>query len=106
MASFLTRALLLPVGPDLFVDDAGSLHEPDINALASSGITVGCGPSLFCPDAPVTTGSDGGVPPSGSRTATGRTGLDPIRLAASSAAPTIPASFRRAAGTVSTGTSR
>ena len=56
MASFLTRALLLPVGPDLFVDDAGSLHEPDINALASSGITVGCGPSLFCPDAPVTRG--------------------------------------------------
>jgi hypothetical protein len=56
MASFLTRALLLPIGPDLFSDDDGSPHEPDINALASAEITFGCGPSLFCPDTPVTRG--------------------------------------------------
>ena len=56
MASFLVRALLLPIGPDLFTDDQGSPHEMDINALASSGITQGCGPSLFCPQAPVTRG--------------------------------------------------
>ena len=56
MASFLARALLLPAGLDLFADDNGSPHEADINALASSGITLGCGPSAFCPQAVVTRG--------------------------------------------------
>jgi hypothetical protein len=56
MASFLTRALLLPIGPDLFSDDEESPHESDINALAAAEITLGCGPALFCPQAPVTRG--------------------------------------------------
>ena len=56
MASFLARALLLPAGLDLFADDNGSPHEADINALASAGITLGCGPSAFCPQALVTRG--------------------------------------------------
>jgi hypothetical protein len=37
-----------------FVDDDGSLHEPDINAIAAVGITAGCGPSIYCPSALVT----------------------------------------------------
>jgi hypothetical protein len=50
MASFLTRALALPMSPtDFFTDDAGSLHEEDINALANDGITLGCAPGLYCP---------------------------------------------------------
>jgi hypothetical protein len=56
MASFLVRALGLPLtSTDYFDDDAGSMHQPAINALASSGITTGCGPSrLYCPLSGVT----------------------------------------------------
>jgi hypothetical protein len=32
-----------------FADDEGSVHEPDIAAIAGEGITAGCGPYLFCP---------------------------------------------------------
>ncbi len=51
MASFLARALGLGwVPPDHFDDDDGSIHEVDINALASAGITTGCGAwRRFCP---------------------------------------------------------
>jgi hypothetical protein len=50
MASFLTRALGLPAaGFDYFDDDAGSMHQPAINALAAAGVTGGCGPRQFCP---------------------------------------------------------
>jgi glucose/arabinose dehydrogenase len=54
MASFLVRTLILPSGPDLFGDDEGSLHEADINALTRAGVTFGCAPLKYCPDAPVT----------------------------------------------------
>lgn len=58
MASFLTRALTLPMSPtDFFTDDTGSVHEADINALAMAGITRGCNPPAndqFCPTASVT----------------------------------------------------
>ncbi|MGF1668357.1 MAG: S-layer homology domain-containing protein [Acidimicrobiia bacterium] len=44
-----------PAGdPDTFSDDNGSVFESDIEALAASGITRGCGPESFCPDDPVT----------------------------------------------------
>jgi hypothetical protein len=56
MAAFLTRALGLPAGPDVFVDDDGHLFEADIQALARAGITLGCGPGVFCPDGLVTRG--------------------------------------------------
>src|SRR5690606_110402 len=53
MASFLVRALDLPrTDQDFFVDDNGSVHEADINALAAAGITRGCNPPAndrFCP---------------------------------------------------------
>ncbi len=53
MASFLVRAVELPpVAADHFVDDEGSVHEADINALADAGITFGCNPPVndrFCP---------------------------------------------------------
>ncbi len=51
MASFLARALGLPVTTvDYFDDDdARPTHEADINRLAASGITGGCGPRRFCP---------------------------------------------------------
>jgi hypothetical protein len=55
MASFLVRALSLPdQGGDAFTDDAGSIHEADINRIAAAGITLGCAPGLFCPEQPVT----------------------------------------------------
>src|SRR5688572_13168517 len=39
-----------------FLDDDGSPYEPYINAVAGAGITIGCGPLLFCPNALVTRG--------------------------------------------------
>ena len=55
MASFLVRSLDLPaITTDVFVDDAASPHQADINALAVAGITEGCGPNMFCPNDPVT----------------------------------------------------
>jgi|GEM_PF-1207354 len=59
LASLLVRAFDLPPGPDVFGDDEGAVHEPDINALAAAGITIGCNPPVndrFCPDTPVTRG--------------------------------------------------
>jgi len=58
MAAFLNRALgLAPAGTDYFTDDAGTVFEADINAVAAAGITKGCNPpanDLFCPNASVT----------------------------------------------------
>jgi|GEM_PF-1401301 len=55
MASFLTRALDLPsTSRDYFSDDNTNKHHSNINALAASGITVGCGGTRFCPDGTVT----------------------------------------------------
>jgi len=55
MASFIARARNLPAaGTDYFPDDAGSVHEADINRLAAAGISNGCGGGLYCPTAPVT----------------------------------------------------
>jgi Lysyl oxidase/S-layer homology domain len=55
MASFLARARALPppIG-DYFVDDAGSIHEADINRVREAGIAFGCGAFLFCPAQTVT----------------------------------------------------
>jgi type VII secretion-associated serine protease mycosin len=55
MATFLVRALNLPhVGTDYFTDDIASTHEANINAVASAGLTTGCGPSRYCPSGAVT----------------------------------------------------
>ncbi|HSJ28850.1 MAG TPA: S-layer homology domain-containing protein, partial [Acidimicrobiia bacterium] len=55
MASFLVRSFgLEPSQTDHFVDDAGSSFEPDINSLASAGITLGCGSGRYCPHGAVT----------------------------------------------------
>jgi spore germination protein YaaH len=55
MASFLARALGLPAATaDYFSDDAGSIHEADINRVAQAGITVGCSPTAYCPTQTVT----------------------------------------------------
>jgi hypothetical protein len=55
MATFLTRALGLGAAPtDYYSDDAGLVHEQDINSVALSGITRGCGPALYCPNSTVT----------------------------------------------------
>jgi spore germination protein YaaH len=54
MASFLARALGLPAATtDYFTDDAGSIHEADINRVAQAGITSGCGGSSYCPNGTV-----------------------------------------------------
>ncbi len=52
----LSLALSLPPG-GTFVDDDGNVHEGSIEAIAASGITVGCNPPTgdrFCPHEPVT----------------------------------------------------
>ena len=52
MATFIVRALgLAPTETDYFTDDDNSSHQASINALAASGITLGCsdGPGLYCP---------------------------------------------------------
>ncbi len=55
MASFLARAFkLASSSTDYFADDNSSIHEGDINRLAQSGITGGCGPGRYCPRASVT----------------------------------------------------
>ena len=52
--SFLARALeLTGPAPNAFTDDNGNTHEANINRLAASGITSGCGPNLYCPGASV-----------------------------------------------------
>ena len=57
MASFLVRAFeLARSSVDRFTDDEGSIHENDIDALAASGITAGCGGTRYCPRNPVTRG--------------------------------------------------
>ena len=60
MAAFLVRALDLPQGViGRFTDDDGSTFETDIEALAASGITLGCNPPAndrFCPGRPVSRG--------------------------------------------------
>jgi len=57
MATFLVRALDLPVAEtDHFSDDDGSAHEAAINALATAGVTGGCGADSYCPSQAVTRG--------------------------------------------------
>jgi hypothetical protein len=60
MAAFLVRALDLPPGTeDAFDDDADSIFEGDIDALAAADITRGCNPPTndrFCPNDNVTRG--------------------------------------------------
>lgn len=58
-ASFMVRALGLTEGggDDLFTDDDGSVHEADIDRIATAGVTLGCNPpdnDEFCPDDIVT----------------------------------------------------
>ena len=51
MAAFLVRAFRLPwTSRDYFTDDEKSIFEGDINRLAKSGITAGCGGTRFCPN--------------------------------------------------------
>jgi hypothetical protein len=55
MAAFLTRALgFPPANRDYFTDDTGSIFEDHINRLATSGITMGCSPTTFCPNTNIT----------------------------------------------------
>ncbi|MBW3659376.1 MAG: S-layer homology domain-containing protein [Actinobacteria bacterium] len=58
MASFLARKIRaagveLPTGPDRFFDDAGSVHEEAINALANAGIADGLRVGAYAPSAPI-----------------------------------------------------
>lgn len=55
MAAFLVRGFALPpTATDFFDDDATSTFQADINALAASGITTGCGATTYCPKGLVT----------------------------------------------------
>ena len=55
MASFLARALALPgTATDFFTDDAGNIHETNINRVAAAGITKGCSATMYCPKLNVT----------------------------------------------------
>ena len=71
MISTLLTALLLAVTPTTanddplppggsFVDDNGSVHEADIEAVSAANVTIGCNPPFntrFCPLLPVTRGA-------------------------------------------------
>lgn len=55
IATFLTRGLDLPSGNATFTDvPAGHAHAKGIAAVASAGITTGCAPDRFCPNAGLT----------------------------------------------------
>ena len=57
MATFLARALgLESIQGQGFLDVQNTAHAPNINAIANTGITLGCVPdgSRFCPEQPVT----------------------------------------------------
>ncbi len=57
MATFLTRALVLPASPSAdFTDTEGNTHTANIDALAAAEITTGCEqePLNYCPNDPVT----------------------------------------------------
>ena len=55
MASFLVAAFdVAPSSVDHFGDDDDSIHEDDINALASAGLASGCTSSRYCPESSVT----------------------------------------------------
>lgn len=58
MATFLVRAFAgegpFDPAPNAFLDDEGSVHEPDIDRLASMGVTNGCGEERYCPFGAVT----------------------------------------------------
>jgi hypothetical protein len=50
MSAFLSRAFSLPyTSRDYFTDDETNEFEGNINRLAASGITAGCGGTRFCP---------------------------------------------------------
>lgn len=58
MAAIPVFAQTLPPG-GTFIDDNGSVHEGDIEAIAAAGVTRGCNPPTndqFCPDDSVTRG--------------------------------------------------
>ena len=64
MASFLARALGLPAATrDYFSDDAGSMHEADINRVAEAGIAFGCGGRPLLPGRSRDPRADGRLPP-------------------------------------------
>ena len=61
MATFLVRAHdslapSLPAGTDRFFDDGGSVHEANINKVASAGLAAGTSPTTFAPSSPVLRG--------------------------------------------------
>ena len=57
MASFLARGFDLPAAVrDYFADDDTSVHQTDVNRLAESAITGGCGGIRYCPTAAITRG--------------------------------------------------
>lgn len=54
LAAILVRAFdITPGGPDAFDDDNDSIFEAEINAVAASGFSGGCGERRFCPTDPV-----------------------------------------------------
>ncbi len=60
MLRIALAALLVVLPGGRFVDDTGSVHEANIEAIAEAGITVGCNPPAndrFCPNQPVTRGA-------------------------------------------------
>ena len=55
MATFIAKGFELePSSDDAFSDDAGNVHENDINAVAAADVAQGCGGTRFCPAPSVT----------------------------------------------------
>ena len=53
MASFVARAFALSPTPSPFTDTADNVHEENIGAIATAGITLGCAANQYCPSDPV-----------------------------------------------------
>ncbi len=104
MAVFLLKAdegagWLPPPATGVFDDvPVSSPYAAWIEALVTRGITVGCGPDLYCPDEPGDPGADGGLHPQDSggrgldaapcdRGVPGRAGGQPLRFVGRGACP-------------------
>ena len=54
LAAFISRGLGLPdAATDYFQDDDSSPFQSAVNSIAAAGLTNGCGPERFCPNADV-----------------------------------------------------
>ena len=92
MATFLVQAFDLPEAPRADFEDVaeGSTHAADIDALAASGVTAGCGERRYCPRRP-TTRAEMATFLNAARSLEDTQGPQPVVVPTDGSAVTIPA---------------